>query len=60
MAHVLVLYESHIPDSDRAPRSGVDSFQLTRRPDGWRIVSIVNELPTEERPIPEALLEEPR
>ena len=55
MAHVLVLYESHITGSSRAPRQGVDSFSLIKKDGRWLIVSITNELPTAERPIPEVL-----
>lgn len=44
LAHVWVLYEAHIPGSNRPPQQGVDSFQLARRDGAWRIVSIVNEL----------------
>ena len=52
IAHVLVLFDSHISGSDRAPREGIDSFELIRRDGDWRIVSIINERPTSERPIP--------
>jgi hypothetical protein len=54
IAHVLVLYEAHIPGNERKQR-GVDSFGLARRPEGWRIVSILNEIPNAERPVPGAL-----
>ena len=55
MAHVLVLYEAHIPGSQRPPQKGGDSFQLIRKQDRWWIVSITNEIPTSNRPIPEEL-----
>lgn len=55
IAHVLVLYEAHITDSPRPPQQGVDSFQLVRREGRWWIVSIVNEIPTPDRPLPAAL-----
>jgi len=51
-AQVLVRFESWIPDSGRAPSEGLDSFELIRRADGWRIVSILNERPSADRPIP--------
>jgi hypothetical protein len=57
MAHVLVLYEASIPGSERSPQQGVDSFQLIKRGGRWWIVSITNEIPTADRPIPEALRE---
>jgi hypothetical protein len=55
IAHVLVLFDSHIPGSGRAPRKGIDSFELIRRDDLWRIVSITNERPSEGNPIPDDL-----
>lgn len=55
IAHIWVLYEAEIPGWDRPPQPGVDSFQLVKRPDGWKIASIVNEVPTPGRPVPEAL-----
>jgi len=45
IAQVLVKFDSHIPGSDRAPREGLDSFELIRRDERWLIVSIVNERP---------------
>ena len=57
IAHVLVLYEAHIPGSERPPRQGVDSFQLIRRDGRWWIVSVTNELPGPERPVPQPLLD---
>ena len=55
IAHLLVLYEAQIPGSGRPPLQGVDSFQLVRRDGRWWIVSVTNELPTPERPLPRAL-----
>jgi len=55
IAHVLVLYEAHITGSPRPPQQGVDSFQLIQREGRWWIVSIVNEIPTANRPLPAAL-----
>ena len=52
IAHVLVRFDSHIPGSGRDPREGVDSFELIRHDGRWRIVSIVNERPTADHPIP--------
>jgi hypothetical protein len=57
IAHVLVLYEAHIPGSPRLPQKGVDSFQLVKRSGRWWITSIANEIPTRERPIPVELQE---
>jgi hypothetical protein len=57
IAHVWVLYEAEIPGRDRPPQAGVDSFQLVRQPDGWKIASITNEIPTPDRPVPEVLRE---
>jgi hypothetical protein len=55
IAHVLVLYEAHITGSPRPPQQGVDSFQLIQREGRWWIVSIVNEIPTSNRPLPAVL-----
>lgn len=55
MANVWVLYEARIPGSPRPPQQGVDSFSLIRQGDRWRIVSITNDIPSPEHPIPEIL-----
>lgn len=55
IAHILVLYEAEIPGSPRGPQQGVDSFQLIRRNERWWIASVVNEIPTADRPVPEEL-----
>jgi hypothetical protein len=55
IAHVLVLYEAHIPGSARPPQQGVDSFQLVRNAGRWWIVSVVNDLPSPEHPAPPVL-----
>jgi hypothetical protein len=55
IAHVLVLYEAHITGSPRPPQQGVDSIHLVQRDGRWWIASIVNEIPTADRPLPAAL-----
>jgi hypothetical protein len=55
IAHVLVLYEASIPGAPRPPQQGVDSFQLIRQGGRWRIVSVVNDLPTADAPLPAEL-----
>jgi len=55
LAHVLVLYEASIPGSERPPQQGVDSFQLTQKDGRWWIVSITNDLPDRDHPIPQVL-----
>jgi hypothetical protein len=55
LAHVLVLYEAQITGSTRPPTQGVDSFSLIKRDGRWLIVSITNEIPTPDRPVPEVL-----
>jgi hypothetical protein len=57
IAHVWVLYEAEVPGWDRPPQAGVDSFQLAKRDGKWLIASILNEVPTPDRPIPEVLRE---
>jgi hypothetical protein len=55
IARVSVLYQAHIPRSQRPPQKGVDVFLLNKRHGRWWIASIVNEIPTPDRPIPEEL-----
>lgn len=57
IAQVWVLYEAEIPGAGRPPQQGVDSFQLVRRDGTWLIASILNEIPTPDRPVPEVLRE---
>jgi len=57
IAHILVLYEAQIPGSERGPQQGVDSFQLIRKDGRWWIASVVNEIPTPDRPVPAELQE---
>jgi hypothetical protein len=57
IAHVLVLYEAHIPGSVRGPQQGVDSFHLIRKDGRWWIASVVNEIPAADRPMPAELRE---
>ncbi len=56
IAHCFVVYDASIPTRKRPPQRGVDSFQLIKKDSNWRIVSIVNEIPTPNRPMPEELL----
>ena len=55
MAQVWVLYQASITGSQRPPTIGVDNFSLVKQDGDWRIVSITNDLPTPEHPIPEVL-----
>jgi hypothetical protein len=55
IAQVWVLYEAEIPGTGRPPQQGVDSFSLARREGSWLIASILNEIPTPDRPIPDVL-----
>ena len=57
IAHVLVLFDSHIPGSERAPRPGLDSFQLIRDAGRWTIISITNDRPSPGHPIPDDLFQ---
>jgi hypothetical protein len=54
IACFLVLYEAEIPGTDRK-NLGVDHFSLIKKNGAWKIVSITNEVPTAENPIPEIL-----
>ena len=53
IASVWVLYEASIPGSERPPQQGVDFFSLIKKEGRWVIVSVTNEIPTPERPLPE-------
>ncbi|KPK84722.1 MAG: hypothetical protein AMS27_09190 [Bacteroides sp. SM23_62_1] len=53
MADIWVLYEASIPGSQRPPQQGVDFFSLIKKEGQWVIVSVTNEIPTSERPVPE-------
>ena len=55
IAHVLVLYTSYIPGVSKAPREGVDSFHLIKKDGSWKIVSILNEIPSPDREKPDIL-----
>lgn len=55
IAHVLVLYTSYIPGVSKAPREGVDSFHLIKKDGHWKIVSILNEIPSPDRIKPDIL-----
>ena len=55
IAHVWVLYEASIPGSGRPPQQGVDSFQLIKVDNEWRIASVTNDLPNADYPVPPPL-----
>lgn len=55
IATFLVLYEAYIPGSERPAQKGVDSFSLIKKDGEWKIISILNEIPTEKNPIPDSL-----
>jgi hypothetical protein len=55
IAQSFVLYEAYIPGSGREPQIGIDNFSLIYKNNRWLIVSITNEIPTVENPLPEKL-----
>lgn len=57
IAHVLVLFDSHLNGAERPPRQGIDSFQLIRDAGRWKIISITNDRPSPGHPIPMTLFE---
>ncbi len=57
IAHILVLYEAHIPGTPRPPQQGVDSWELVKRGGRWWIVAITNEIVAKDRPVPKELQE---
>lgn len=52
IAHVLVLYTAYLPGVTKTPMEGVDSFHLVKKDGRWWIVSILNEIPSKDRPKP--------
>lgn len=52
MAHVLVLYEAHIPGAERPPQQGVDSHLLVWRDGRWWIAALTNDIVDAEHPVP--------
>jgi len=52
VAHVQVVYETSIPDMGRPARPGVDLWSLIRMEGRWKVVSVVNELPRDDLPLP--------
>lgn len=57
IAHILVLYEAHIPGTPRPPQQGVDSWELVKRGGRWWIVAITNDIVSKDRPVPKELQE---
>lgn len=55
IAHLFVVYEALIPGADRPPQKGLDSISLIKSNGEWKIISITNEIPTPERPLPDEL-----
>lgn len=55
IAHFFVVYEASIPGGERPPQQGLDSFQLIRKERRWWIVSVTNEIPRPDLPLPEEL-----
>jgi hypothetical protein len=52
IAQILVLYEAHVPGTPRPPQQGVDSWELVKQGTKWSIVSVTNEIPAKDRPLP--------
>jgi hypothetical protein len=52
VAHVHVVYETRIPDTGRPAQPGVDLWSLIRMKGQWKVVSVVNELPRDDLPVP--------
>ena len=56
IAHCFTVYEVGIPNTNRPPFRGVDSFQLVKKDGRWWIASVTNEIPTANNPIPKELM----
>lgn len=59
IAHFLVVYEAGIQSTDFRPRRGIDSFHLIKQDSVWKILSIINELPGPDNPLPEEWITQP-
>ena len=51
ISNIIVIYEASIPGSDRPPQQGVDIVHLIKTETGWKISSIVNEVPDPGKPL---------
>jgi hypothetical protein len=60
IAQVLVLYEAEVLGVTKPAQQGVDSFHLVRRDGQWRIISIVNDVVTPDKPLPPELRDGPQ
>jgi hypothetical protein len=56
IAQCFVVYDAHITGSSRAPLRGLDSFELLHTKEGWKIISVLNELPKFGNPMPDKFL----
>ncbi|MFC2123581.1 hypothetical protein ACFLU5_02120 [Bacteroidota bacterium] len=45
ISNIIVVYEASIPGSGKLPQRGIDIIHLINTDDGWKISSIVNEIP---------------
>ena len=52
---ILTRIETSILGSSRPPMQGIDSFQLIEKDGRWWIVSVINEIPTPDNPVPTTL-----
>jgi hypothetical protein len=55
IAYVLVLYTSPSPGKSMTPIEGVYSFHLIKKEGRWWVISILNEIPSDDRPKAEIL-----
>jgi hypothetical protein len=55
IAHLFVVYEAIIPGTDRQPQRGLDSMHFIKVDGKWKIMSIINEIPTPQHPLPDRL-----
>jgi hypothetical protein len=58
IAHIYVVYEAAILDSDRPPQRGLDSWHLMKNDGRWWVVSVVNDSEPASGPIPEEVFGE--
>ncbi|WP_242086832.1 hypothetical protein [Aestuariivivens sediminis] len=51
IAQCTVIYEARIPGVTEG-HQGVDGFHLIKRDGQWKVISLINEVPSEDRPLP--------
>ena len=56
IAHRISTYVTYVDDMNKIYERGVNSFQLVKTPDGWKINSLVYDTERQDQKIPQSLL----